>query len=101
MTDANERRSAGRATGLLWLLGGISGALFYLVPGADLAHWRLGLVSCTFSVVLGIACLLAPWRRMRSEWFYAAAGRLRRAQGEGKDRWDAGSDEVGVHVQAT
>jgi diguanylate cyclase (GGDEF)-like protein len=74
VTDANERRSAGRATGQLWLVGGISGALFYLVPGADLAHWRLGLVSCTFSVVLGIACLLAPWTRMRWEWFYAAAG---------------------------
>jgi GGDEF domain-containing protein len=74
VTDANERRSAGRATGQLWLVGGISGALFYLVPGADLAHWRLGLVSCTFSVVLGIACLLAPWTRMRWELFYAAAG---------------------------
>ena len=30
----------------------------------------------------------------------AADRRLRRAKGEGKDRWDAGS-EVGVHVQAT
>jgi diguanylate cyclase (GGDEF)-like protein len=74
VTDANERRSAGRATGLLWLVGGISGALFYLVPGADLAHWRLGLVSCTFSVVLGIACLIAPWARMSAAWIYAAAG---------------------------
>jgi diguanylate cyclase (GGDEF)-like protein len=58
----------------LWLVGGISGALFYLVPGADLAHWRLGLVSCTFSVVLGIACLIAPWARMSAAWIYAAAG---------------------------
>jgi len=58
----------------LWLVGGISGALWYLVPGADLAHWRLGLVSCSLSVVLGVACLFAPWARMRSEWFYAAAG---------------------------
>jgi diguanylate cyclase (GGDEF)-like protein len=74
VTDANERRSAGRATGLLWLVGGISGALFYLVPGADLAHWRLGLVSCTFSVVLGIVCLIAPWARMSAAWIYAAAG---------------------------
>jgi len=74
VTDANERRTAGRATGLLWLVGGISGAAWYLVPGADTEHWQLGLVSCSFSVVLGIVCLLAPWARMRDEWIYAAAG---------------------------
>lgn len=74
MTDVNERRSAGRLTGLVWLFGGISGALWYLVPGVNLAHWRLALISCAFSVALGIACVFAPWARMRAEWVYAAAG---------------------------
>jgi diguanylate cyclase (GGDEF)-like protein len=74
LDDPDERRAAGRTIGLLWMVGGITGALWYLVPGADLAHWRLGLVSCSFSVVLGLSCLSAPWARMRAEWIYAAAG---------------------------
>jgi diguanylate cyclase (GGDEF)-like protein len=74
LADPKERRAAGRITGLLWMVGGISGALWYLVPGADLDHWQLGLVSAALSAALGLACVLAPWPRMRPEWIYAAAG---------------------------
>jgi len=56
------------------MVGGISGVLWYLVPGADLDHWRLGLVFCSLSTALGLGCLVAPWTRMRPEWIYAAAG---------------------------
>ena len=72
--DPAERRAAGRMIGLLWAIGGISGALWYLVPGAETAHWRLGLVSATLSTLVGLACLLAPWTRMRPAWIYVAAG---------------------------
>ena len=73
LNDPAERRAAGRTTGLLWIVGGISGGLWYLVPGADLSHWRLGLLSTSLSTALGIACLCAPWTRMRPAWVYAAA----------------------------
>ena len=72
--DPAERRAAGRMIGLLWAIGGIFGALWYLVPGADLEHWRLGLVSASLSTIFGIACLFAPWTRMRPAWIYVAAG---------------------------
>jgi diguanylate cyclase (GGDEF)-like protein len=74
LEDPADRHAAGKLTGLLWLIGGISGALWYLVPGAATEHWRLGLGTASFSAALGIACLAAPWRRMRPEWIYAAAG---------------------------
>jgi hypothetical protein len=76
--ERQELRAAGRATGLLWLVGGIFGALWYLVPGAELEHGQLGLMSCSLSALLGLACLFAPWTRMRRGWLYA-----------GKDRWEA------------
>ncbi len=72
--DPVERRAAGRMIGLLWTIGGIFGALWYLVPGAEMEHWRLGLVSATLSTVVGVACLFAPWTRMRPAWIYVAAG---------------------------
>jgi diguanylate cyclase (GGDEF)-like protein len=72
--ETQELRAAGRATGLLWVVGGVSGALWYLVPGAELEHWQLGLISCSVSVATGVACLVAPWQRMSPVWFYAAAG---------------------------
>jgi diguanylate cyclase (GGDEF)-like protein len=74
LDDPAERRAAGRMIGLLWLIGGVSGALWYLVPGADTSHWQLGLVTASLSVAIGTACTLAPWRRMSSAWIYAAAG---------------------------
>jgi diguanylate cyclase (GGDEF)-like protein len=72
--DPVERQAAGRMIGLLWAIGGIFGALWYLVPGADLEHWHLGLVSASLSTVVGVACLFAPWTRMRPVWIYGAAG---------------------------
>jgi hypothetical protein len=69
VTDTSERLTAGRATGLLWLVGGISGALWYLVPGADTEHWQL------------------------------ADRRLRRAKDAGKDRWITRSEaDLHVHA---
>jgi diguanylate cyclase (GGDEF)-like protein len=69
-----ERLVAGRMIGALWIVGGVSGMLWYLVPGADTAHLALGLVFAGLSTCLGIACVLAPWRRMSPRWIYAAAG---------------------------
>jgi diguanylate cyclase (GGDEF)-like protein len=74
LNDPRERRVAGRTLGLLWLLGGVSGALWYLVPGAELEHWRLGMVSSSVSAAIGVACLVAPWQRLRPTWIYVAAG---------------------------
>jgi diguanylate cyclase (GGDEF)-like protein len=73
VNDPQERTVAGRLTGLLWVIGGVSGALWYLVPGVDLTHWQLGLVSCSFSVAVGVACLVAPWRRLPPGAFYAVS----------------------------
>lgn len=74
LDDPAERRAAGRMVGLLWMIGGISGAAWYLVPGAETAHWQLGLGSAILSAAFGAACLVAPWRRMRPGWIYGAAG---------------------------
>jgi diguanylate cyclase (GGDEF)-like protein len=74
LDDPAERRAAGRMIGLLWIIGGVSGALWYLVPGAELAHWQLGLVTASLSVAMGACCALAPWRRIDVLWIYIAAG---------------------------
>src|SRR3954453_5696383 len=72
--DPSERRAAGRLMGLLWMMGGISGALWYLVPGAEMGHWHLGLVSASFSTSGGIGCVLAPLEAV------AAGADLRRSR---------------------
>jgi diguanylate cyclase (GGDEF)-like protein len=59
--------------GLLWMIGGISGALWYLVPGAEMAHWQLGLANAVLSATFGAVCLVAPWTRMDPAWIYGAA----------------------------
>ena len=73
IADPTERRAAGTIIGVLWMIGGISGALWYLVPGAEMEHWRLGLVTASFSAAVGVICALAPWRRMSARWIYVAA----------------------------
>jgi diguanylate cyclase (GGDEF)-like protein len=70
---AAERVLGGRVTGLMWVVGGVSGMVWYLVPGADTEHWRLGLVCCVFSLAIGVTCLLAPWRRVPESAFYAVS----------------------------
>jgi diguanylate cyclase (GGDEF)-like protein len=72
--DPVERRAAGRMTGLLWMIGGVSGALWYLVPGAEMEYWQLGLACACSSTAVGLACFLAPWTRMSPAWIYVAAG---------------------------
>ena len=74
LDEPSERQAAGRLMGLLWLVGGISGALWYLVPGAEMEHWQLGLITASFSATVGAACALAPWKRMSSIWIYVGAG---------------------------
>ncbi len=74
LDDPAERHAAGKLTGLMWVIGGVFGALWYLVPGAATAHWRLGLVTASSPAVLGTASLTAPWRRMRPAWIYVTIG---------------------------
>ena len=69
-----ERLVAGRMIGALWIVGGVSGALWYLIPGAETAHIVVGMAFASLSTCLGVACVLAPWRRMSTVWIYAAAG---------------------------
>ena len=72
LEEPGERRSAGRMIGSLWILGGGSCGLWYLVPGAELGHWQVGLLVSVLSVLFGIACVLAPWRWMSPGWIYFA-----------------------------
>ena len=61
-------------TGLLWLIGGFSGSLWYLLPGADLDHWRGGVLSAFACGIFGLIVFFAPWERLPPIWLYLAIG---------------------------
>src|SRR5947208_11752001 len=64
LTISEERRLAGQAAGLLYLVGAITALTLLTLPHVERSHWPIVVAIAGLGGLWGVACLwLVPWER--------------------------------------